>query len=183
MPRIRLSDKVYHNFNSMLGPVKFKNGVSEHEVSENIVRRLAAIYRIEIIDEDGESQGQAGPAADLVKARSEPIAPLKAHPPSGEHKSPEMPGPFELKQEKPPAKEDEIEKLKSEIDEGIQDFNAAIDAVSEEASEPVQTYTLDDLEKIADEGGIAGLRAVAPEGVKSNRIEDLINKILEAQKG
>lgn len=44
--------------------------------------------------------------------------------------------------------------------------------------------TREELEAIADEKGISGLREIGNElGVKSNSIEDLIGKILAAQKG
>jgi hypothetical protein len=42
-------------------------------------------------------------------------------------------------------------------------------------------YSKEELEKIADEKGIDGLRAVAPEGVKSKSIVKLIQAILDAQ--
>lgn len=64
-----------------------------------------------------------------------------------------------------------------------------VEQAAEEKSEPVQapapsgtTYTKDDLAKIADAEGIAGLRAIAdPAGVKGTSIVGLIEAILKHQ--
>ncbi|MCR9222940.1 MAG: hypothetical protein NXH70_02625 [Hyphomonas sp.] len=56
---------------------------------------------------------------------------------------------------------------------------------SEEAEtekDPVVKWTEESLEKIADENGIKGLREIGePLGVKSTKISELIDKILEVQ--
>jgi len=59
---------------------------------------------------------------------------------------------------------------------------AADSQASAADASPAPTYTRESLEKVADEHGIAGLRAVAdPLGVKGRGIAELIDEILKAQ--
>lgn len=177
MAKVRLKNPTYATFSSHMGVTKFKNGVSEGDVSESEIRILGSITAIEVIDADGNCF-DGGPAEIINQMRNVPAPIEKKLVPVGEADTREeiTPGPIEVKAVEPES--DEIKDAEEELDAEIEEMNAEI----EEEAETV--YSREELEAIADDKGIAGLRDIGNKnGVKSNSIEDLITKILNVQKG
>lgn len=177
MAKVRLKNPVYATFSSYMGVTKFKDGVSEGDVSENEIRILGSITAIEVIDDDG-NVFDGGPAQIIIDMRNAPAPVEKKLKPVGEADTREeiTPGPVEVKAVEP--ENDEVKEAEEELEAEIEEMTAEI----EEEAETV--YSREELEAIADEKGIAGLREIGNTlGVKSNSIEDLIKKILDKQKG
>lgn len=181
MPKVRFTDKAMKKFNGYYGQHMFIDGVSEHSLNKRDIDMLSAIVQIVAIDEDG-GESFCGVAHDMVSGRrvgavvSEPLkvageASFKAE----ENQPPVEPVQVKTEQDKT------VETLKSEVadlDAEIEASEAAAD--NKTSSEGV--YTKEDLEKIADENGIKGLREIAePLGVKNVSIEGLIAEIIKAQ--
>lgn len=178
MARVRLKNPAYKTFSSYMGTTKFKNGVSESDVSDAEIRILGAITAIEVIDDEGNAK-TAGPAQNVSDLRSMEAPVEKKLEPEGEPdtRAEITPEPVEIKGVEP--KKEETEEAQERLDAEIAELEQAVEG--ETKREPM---TREELEAIADEKGITGLREIGNElGVKSNSIEDLIGKILAAQKG
>ena len=184
MAKVRLVSKEWESFSSYLGMTKFKNGVSESDVSPNEIRILGAITKIEVEQPDGEYEA-SGPAdiAIAVRTMPAPIIPdLKAEGARDERKE-ITPEDVVINGEKATGEESDE---KDDLDDAMDDLEKSLgDDEDEDTSgdEEIESYTKEQLEAIADEKGIAGLREIGDANkVKSNSIESLIEKILHAQK-
>lgn len=66
MYKLRITKAGMTTYTGMLGPVKFKDGVSTEAVTERFADRVAAAVSCEYIDKDGDSVHPAGIAYRLV---------------------------------------------------------------------------------------------------------------------
>lgn len=179
MAKVRLKSPAMKGFSSFMGVTKFENGVSVDHVSDREAKILGSITAVEMIDDEGNVIGNAGMAQVQVDKRSDK-APVEAPKIMGgeyEHKEEINADPVLVTSKKAETDEadDEAEKLEQEVQSHEEEMNAETEAET-------QTYTRDQLEEIADTDGIQGLREIgAKRDVKSNSIEDLISKILQAQ--
>lgn len=177
MARIKLKTPGMESFSSYMGTVQFENGVSVEDVSTSEINRLAALTNIALIDEDGNEMGQAGLGAAMVGSNKTQIAPAQ-HSQTGtdDFKVEETPGPADFNTA--PAPVDPIGQDEKDLDALINETGET----DEIPPMPETVYERAELEKIADEKGIAGLREIAdPMGVKDNSINGLIKEILQAQ--
>ena len=179
MAKVRLKSPTMKNFSSFMGVTKFENGVSVDHVNHREAQILGSITAVEFIDDEGNTVGNAGMAQVQVdnRATKAPVEAPKIMAGEYQHKDEINAAPvkFEPKPQPKDETEEETEKLEKEVDDHEEEVNAT-------AEEEVVVYTAEQLEEIADEGGIQALRDIgAKRDVKSNSIEDLIKKILKAQ--
>ena len=87
MARIRLKRPEMKNFNSTMGAVQFKNGVSVDHVSQAEARLLGSITQVEWITEEGETRN-AGMGQEHVDVRQKQPAVETALKPEGEPNTP-----------------------------------------------------------------------------------------------
>jgi hypothetical protein len=182
MPKIKLTSNSYKNFTGMLGTVAFENGVSVEAPSSAEANRLAALTTCEIIDEEGNEGGQAGLGAAMAASRGDSIPVLK----TSERGTPE---PHQVEKNAADVqvggdtkKETEEEALEKQLNELTSNDPDQTSIPPEPESEPEKVYSKEELEQIADDKGIAGLRAIAdPLNVKDNSIAGLIKEIINAQ--
>lgn len=184
MYKIRLKNPVYTTFSSYMGSTLFEKGVSVHPVGYAEAMRIAAATAVEVIDENGNAI-PFGPAYNLTQNRNIPAPIEKKLVPIGETDrraeipTPKVDGPVEPKAPKDEADDAEAD-LKAQVAE-IEAEEAATETAAENVKMPV--YSRAELEEIADEKGITGLRSIGDGyAVKSNSIEGMIEKILTAQK-
>lgn len=181
MAKVRLKNPEWATFSSYIGTTKFKNGESEDHVSAAEMRILGSITAVEAINENGTSEpvGLAVTALDIQTAK----APIMSDPtPDGEP---------ETRNEIPTPDVDSVPEKKTEAadeDKVQKDLEQALSGVDDTGKEPAEneteasSYTRGQLEIVADQEGISGLREIGKGlDVKSNSIEDLIVKILGAQ--
>lgn len=178
MKKVRLLSTGMESFSSYLGTVKFVNGVSEDTPSQAEIARLGALTKIEVFDEETGEAEQGGAGADAVKHRTTG-APMNKHFERGVADAPKEeinPTPVEIKEAAKPV--EDTDKAQAELDALL----AETSSEPEGENHPVRFYTKEELEAVADEKGIAGLREIAdPMGVKNTSIVGLINEILQAQ--
>lgn len=179
MPRVRFTDPAMKSFNGYFGPHRFVNGVSTDALNHMDIQRMAAITQIKAIDEETGEESFTGVAHELVASRRAG-APMSADPKTLESepaKEEEIPAPVDSEPAKPAPTDEEKEAIKEA--EALE--NEIAQAEDEQKAE-VKVYTKEELEEIADEKGIKGLREVAdPMGVKDTSIEGLISEIIAAQ--
>ena len=179
MAKVRLKNKQWSGFSSYLGVTKFENGVSVSDVTEREAQLLGSITAVEMIDDEGNAIGNAGFGQVNVDKRGNK-APV-------EKKKIMASDTFDTKEIEPTPDVKVVHKAKDEdeTDQAEKDLEAEIedlDVADEDGAEEVKVYTREELEALADEQGIAGLRAVGEaRNVRSNSIDSLINKILKAQ--
>lgn len=166
--KIRIAEKGWETYTGPLGDIEFVNGVSGDHVSQREANRLGAILRVEEIDKDGADQGQVSQNADYQKA-------TKFSAPDVER----FPRQTELDKATAEAKVE----ASAATPEGDNGAAVQSDQPTHEApAEPAKVWTREELETVADQNGIKGLREIAtPMGVISSSIGTMIDKILEAQ--
>jgi hypothetical protein len=178
MKKVKLTGRGMSGYTAYLGTVKFINGVSEDAVSQAEINRLGALTSIEVFDDETGVSEQGGVGADAVKNRKVG-APMNQHWERGEAgpvKEEVNPAPVKLEPEVPQKTDAETEAEKE-----LEALTAPTPDL-EDVQEPRAVYTREELEKIADDKGIAGLREIAdPMGVKDNSIMGLIKEIIQAQ--
>lgn len=178
MKKVRLLAKGMEKFSSYLGTVQFVDGVSVDAVSQAEINRLGALTAIEVFDEDTGEAEQGGAGADAVKFRTMG-APINQHFERDEAEAPKeevIPAPVKIEEAALPVADED--KAQDELDALLAETSSEPDG----ETEPVRLYTKEELEAIADEKGIAGLREISdPMGVKDNSIVGLIKEILQAQ--
>lgn len=181
MSRVRLTNPQMASFSSYMGVTKFENGISANDVSPREIAILGSITGIEVIEEDGSTH-PGGPSNDMITNRGM-TAPVETKLiPVGEVQEPiEINAPDSV--HTPPKTEEKVNaetaaaKLEAEI--GRMEAEAA---QTTEAPQTAQIYTRDELEAVADEKGISGLREIGAQyDAKSTSIEGLIEKIISAQ--
>lgn len=182
MPRIRLTEKGWAGFTGNMGTAVFVDG--EADVSELEASRIGANIEVMRIDAEGEVIEQISPSLDIVRTKNLSAEVVAASPTS------------EMILITPTDGDDLIaaglEALSAHLvppaeggatDPGADPGSPGEGTEGGEATSTTQTtYTREELEKIADEKGIKGLREIAdPLGLKSNSIVPLIDSILEKQ--
>ena len=181
MPKIKLTQSGMTNYSGHLGTVLFENGISVESPSSAEINRLAALTRLETIDDDGKEAGQAGLAAKMAGSRSVPAPVVKpskrgeAEPYQVEKNAPDI----QIGGRKKP-KPDFIDDTKAELEDLMLDVD--VNEAADEAQVSPKIYSQEELEQIADKDGINGLRKIAnPLGVKDNSIAGLIKEIVQGQ--
>ena len=176
MSRIRIKSPQWENYSSYIGTVKFTKGVSDGHVSDAEMRIIGAVTTIEVIEEDGSTHA-VGPGQTVADLRSMPAPIVPDLKPLGETDTRDV----------IPVEDIEVKPAKKPKDE-IEDTEAELDAITDEGDEEQTAeggtvkYSRDELEEIADESGINGLREIGDKyDVKSTSIEGMIKKILSAQ--
>jgi hypothetical protein len=190
MPRIRLTEKGWAGFTGNMGTAVFMDG--EADVSELEASRIGANIEVMRIDAEGEVIEQISPSLDIVRTKNLSAEVVAASPTSEmilitptdgddliaaglEALSAHLVPPAEGGATDPAADP-------GSPGEGTQGAEGAPAEGGEATSTAQTTYTREELEKIADEKGIKGLREIAdPLGLKSNSIVPLIDSILEKQ--
>lgn len=151
--KLKLTGKQFVNFTGQLGGIMWEKGVSLQDVSEVDANRIASCVGAKFLDGSDASE------CDKIISMKDMESPYR--------------------QQSRPLTIEEIRKLNSEQNKRPLDFVKEKKAVKQER----KVYTKEELELIADEKGIGGLREIAAQyGVTSNSITSLIFKILDRQK-
>lgn len=162
---VKITQPGWEKFNDFMYGVPFKDGVSQDHLTHWQAMQLGAMLPIVEVNEAGEELGPVNPAHEIVQTRgvsAEVVEPMKTA------------AQIEAEQAPEPAQEDEGE-AQSE-GEG--------DPAPDEQEPTPKVWTQEELEEIASQKGISGLREIAtPMGVKDNSIRGLIREILAAQNG
>lgn len=176
--RVKITQPGWETYSDVLGVVKFENGVADG-ITRREALALGAFISVVEIDEDGAELAPVNPAYDTLMASK--VSGYTDRSTNLMHKVTNT-----------PSQTTEIENLTD--DETLSQPLAEarrLQAIAEGRHQPsqatavipaAQPLTRDDLEAIASTKGIAGLREVAPEGVKNTSIKGLIGEILKAQR-
>lgn len=150
--KIRLIGNGYDKMTGAFGDVEFKDGVSVGHVSDIQARFYASITSIENVD-TGEDPGDNARFQAAMEMRAETVnLPTLAE--------------LEAAAGKPL----------------LGDSSKEPKVMDEPKEEPSVEYTREQLEAVADKGGIAKLREIADKfGVKSTSIPKLIDGVMKAQ--
>jgi len=178
MPRIRITEKGWAGFTGNMGTAVFVNG--EAEVSELEAMRFGASIQITRIDNKGEAIEQISPSLEIVRTKQIRAEVVDALPTS------------DMLLITPHDGEETItaglaalaeQMALSGGEEVVTDPNPAGDGTEDNTtSTTVKIYSREELEKIADDKGIKGIREISdPLGLKSTSIVPLIDMILEHQ--
>ena len=152
--KLKLTGKQFVNFTGQLGSVNWVNGVSETDVDVLEANRIASLVGAKFLDGSDASE-----CDKIISIKN-------------------MESPY--RQQSRPLTTEEIKNLDKEINKKPLDL--VQEKTKEEKKTEVKIYSKEELEKIADEKGINGLRDVAVQyGVTSNSISSLIYKILDRQ--
>ena len=146
-------------YTGWLGPVEFKDGVSVGLVSPRQVNNLkAAMQGVEVLQDDGETIDEALntifpilPLGHYLDAGTEPPSPYLT----------DWNGGYPVK-----AEPEQAPVTPADVQLGL-------------PKSDVPSYTREQLEKVADEGGIAALRELAdPMGIKGTSIAKIIDTMM-----
>jgi hypothetical protein len=158
--KLRLTQKGFEQYTGLFGIVEFKDGVSvDHvnHVERNLLRALVACEEFDDTQAPAEEQRAQGDESEQ---------PTDASQEQGANQAGEGEGSGGNAPDTP-----------AETQGGSE--QAGTDAGEGEGKAPV--YTREQLEKVADAEGIAGLRKIAEQyGVKANSIAKLIDEIINA---
>ena len=169
MAKIKLCGVGMEAFNGYMGSVLFENGVSVEDAAPAQIRLLGALTTIMILDGDKEYQG--GMAANMA-------ANIK----TGFDTKPTWLTPEEtaaLDAEKKVEAFENPEGMKAAVEGDEFKDLMNLDPVERD----VKLYSREELEAIADEKGIRGLREIGDKiNVRGNAIVTMIEAILKAQK-
>lgn len=177
--KIRFTRPQMQKFTGWMGRVEFENGVSVNDVSDAEARLLAALTPVEFVE-----GGQAGANAEYErrKSASMPVVGERERGTTQERAGEETPTNATFAP--PEKKSDEVDDLAKQVADLDDDETIVVDesAAATVAAEPAKVWTREELERVADEDGIKGLRTVGePLGAKSTSIKGLINEILHVQ--
>lgn len=152
--KVKLTQAGWEDLNGWFGAFEFVDGVSVKDLNPAECNRLRACVGCDIIERD---EGYVPMNADYSEIKS-------AEAPVGNTIQPVDPEELEKKLEK------DKQSLMSRIANAIK------------SKEVEKVWTAEELEAIADDEGIAGLRRIAdPMGVKGKAIQQLIDDILKEQ--
>lgn len=176
--RIRIKQKSLESYTGNIGIVEFKNGLSVGQVSIPEAMRIGASMPIE--DEDGV---EISPVTYYSHIAQKKAAKVDSNTDSqlskndSEGKLPdESVSETGLEQKGETATGDSVE-LEQKDEQKPEGENVQVEGTDDQEQ---VSFTREQLEKVADEEGISGLRKIAtPLGVGAKSIEDLINKLLE----
>lgn len=167
--KVRLASAGWENFTGTFGfQATFTDGVSDNELNARQIARIGSSVKIV----DVETGEQVGPAQMAVLLQVQPIA------------SPEQPKTLDVvKRDEAREKAALIEaEAKRKAEEKIALTEAQRKADEAKAEDEIVIYTRGELEAIAANNGIHGLREIAtPLEVKGRGIQELVNEILKAQ--
>lgn len=159
--KVKIAEKGYASFTGSLGNIQFEDAVSVGHVDFDEAMRLGGYMRIVEVDEVGNEIGPVSYAAEIARTRNlttKVVAPL-------ERGDPNAPSPDAAEQNG----------LSAPAPDPVPEPEVASD-------EPLPIYTRDELEAIADDKGIRGLREIGNAlKVRNNSIPGLIDEILAAQ--
>ncbi|EOG1895092.1 hypothetical protein ACEPOF_000361 [Acinetobacter baumannii] len=160
--KLRLTAKGYENFTGHMGAVYFKDGLSAMDVLPIHAVRIGSTIGAEW--EDGQSTNPA----DLLVANAN----------MGALNTQEA---ADYDQRMIEAQIQDANKAEEHLNKVAQlGIDATTDPDAQLPTTQGKTYTREELEAVAEEGGLAGIRAVAAEvGVKGGSIVVLIDRILE----
>lgn len=149
--KVRLTQAGFETYNGQMGVIFFENGLSLDDVSRMDAVRIAAVMSAEW--EDGSNLSPTQSLLDNVH-NAAPVVTESADE-SAEPKA----------ETTPPLSTEAVEEQASPV----------------QAAEAAVRYTEAQLETIADEQGIAGLRAICdPLGIKGRAISELIQELIGA---
>lgn len=149
--KLRITQKGFENYSGQMGMILFKDGVSVYDVKERDALRLSALFGC--VWDNGEY-------VKVTKVEVEPSAPVgrSTFLAQTDGKKERVGG-------------DDSDSAIYYADNGFSDADAPVQVT--------KRYTLAELEKVADEKGIAGLREIAgPLGIRGTSINKLIDQIL-----
>lgn len=152
--KLKLIGKQFVNFTGQFGGIDWENGVSVNDVNPIEANRIASIVGAKFLDGSDASE------CDKIISMKNMESPYR--------------------QTSRPLTVEEIKNFEKEKNK------RPLDVKKENKSQPqkqtLKIYTREELEKIADEKGLNGLREVAvPYGVTANKVSSLIFKILDRQ--
>ena len=169
--RIRIVSKGWETFTSSLGHgAMFENGVSVDPVDQRNIRRIGASLSIV----DAETGEPLGPSAEMAAAQNKRAPVFKAR-----GKTP--------KQNRADNAEQTAERARLIAEAKAREEKREADRKAAEAKRledefGAVVYSREELEAVAANDGIKGLREIAdPLGVKNTSISGLIEEILNAQ--
>lgn len=207
--RVKITAPGWANYTGAFGTANFEKGIAE--VSPIEANRIAANVSMVEIDEDGEVLGPIGPSAEQFRQKGM-SAPVVTYAEGVEEKVEEV-ATADIVVAEADAGDAVITVVTDEATAASPEDSSAVntvaetvaagsasaaaatsvntaaasasdngaDAVSENSALP--TYTREQLESVADEKGIKGLREIAePLAVSGRSVGDLIERIVEAQK-
>lgn len=152
--RVRIIEPGFEEYTGLFGAIHFEKGISSDHVGRVDLDRMASNIKIIAYDEKNPDAPRrwVGPAADLVERRDQEAEIVTV-------KTMEELGITEMpKLAQDPAKSGPNRKL------------------------PIQVHTQADLEKVADQDGVQGLRTIGDVlGVKGRSITELMVAIMKAE--
>ncbi|OCP21904.1 MULTISPECIES: hypothetical protein [unclassified Ensifer] len=152
MHYLKIVSRGWHGYTGQLNIISFKNGVSTEPVPPRIADRIAASVQVVQCDAEGREGTDAINVGPQHRLLTEGT--VRA----------EIAGPLAVQSEADKVMEAKLDAARS--------LTAPIESL----------YTRDDLERVADESGIKGLRDIADKWtVKGRGIPEIIEKILTAQ--
>lgn len=165
--KVRIVSKGWENFTGSLGfQAMFRNGVSVEDLNQRQIARIASSLRVVNAD-TGEQVGPAVTAQSLYNKTMPVARPVKT---LEQAKSEQA----ESREQLAAAAEEQAKADKASL--------AEAKAKAEAAVEDIVVYSRQELEAIAANEGIGGLREISePLGVKGRAITELVNEILKAQ--
>lgn len=153
--KLKLTGKQFVNFTGQFGGIDWEKGVSVTDVNAVDANRIASIVGAKFLDGSDASE-----CDKIISMRN-------------------MESPY--RQTSRPLTVEEIKNFEKERNKrplDVVESNKKANA----KKESIKIYTREELEKIADEKGLNGLREVAvPYGVTANKVSSLIFKILDRQ--
>ena len=172
--KVRLAAKGWEKFSGNFGfQAQFKDGVSVNDLTPRQIARIGSTTLIVC----AETGVQVGPAqiALLLQGKPIPVAPAMQS--------------LVQRQAEDALDTERVEAERRQLADAEKARKAEEAAALEEARrkaedsvDEVVIYTRDELEAIASNNGIAGLRDIAkPLGVRARAIKEMIDEILEAQ--
>lgn len=165
--KLKIKAKGYQNFTGLLGQIAFENAVSVDHVSKMDVSRLGSIIEMVEVNDMGEEIRSAGVGQDDIDhrhSRAEVTTPMKT--------VEEQTGLRDESNTTQPKKAEPVVEVEKKS------------AVETQPDTQTKTYNQAELEVIADEQGIVGLRVIGDAlNVKGPSIVKLMDAILNAQKG
>jgi hypothetical protein len=167
MPFYRLTAPGWENFSGNFGfGAMFEDGLSTVELTQRQIMRIGS----STVLVDAETGVQVGPS--VIHLNLQPVEMT-------------VPVPMQNAADEAATEEAERERLAREADERKAEEAAALAEAQRKAQEAVDAavvYTRQELEAIAANDGIEGLRVIArPLGIKGKAIAELVNEILAHQ--
>lgn len=165
--KVKIVEPGYAGYTGPLGQIEFVDAVSVNDVPTREALWVGGILRIVEVDDEGNELGSVSHADELVRTRhlDMPVTPA-----------------METGDVNEPAPDTEAARVAAELAERSAPDPLPVIPEAEDA-EPAKVYTRAELEAVADDKGIAGLRDIgSPLGAKHTSIPGLIEAILTAYK-